>query len=953
MTTSYSGLGQPSLHLIETIEDAQAFLSWMGEKRPYNAISIDLETGEYPGRDTKDALSPWHGRIRTVQVGDANTGWAMAWDEWSGVFYQAMERHSGFIVCHNIAFEAKWLSVQSRLKFPWHLAHDTMLMAQIITPNESAALKRLTARLVDPRAAQLQSILDDAFKTNGWTWGTVPITYPAYWQYGALDTVITTRLFLDHFYPLVKPGAAYAEPYEIEMAVRRIATTMEINGARVDLDYCKTQRDKLINYTEQVKEWGKQQYGMSITSNVQLATLFQKLGAEITNRTPSGNASVDKDQLSLFVRDGSPEVKNLAETILKQRAADKLASSYFSNFQKDAIDGILHPSINIMAARTSRMSITEPALQTLPSGDPTVRDAFIPRREGEVIVSSDLDQVEFRLTANFSEDPALIELFHEADRTGGDVFTAIMRQVYQDETLQKEDPRRKLIKGCVPLDSKILTKRGWLSYKEVVVGDETIGYDLATGTSKWTPVLGVHVFDDADIYELSNEHKSFLCTEDHRWVADNSQSGPRVSKPKIIHANEFIGGKKRIILAADFEDGSLPITDREASILGWVLGDGSIKRSPDSGGNSQARGSKVGCRVQIFQTKPDEVNKIDQLLEGVTSSRTISRSGQVAWTIEPSYARDLLSRAGIIGKKSFDPWALATGLSLSARKKMLRALDDADGKNKAIDYFAVVQEATSPVVELCIALGYLTGNHAKVDTIAPNGRGWQKNTIKIVRHRKGTMTNQRASLKYVTTDSVWCVTTELGTWTMRQTDEIPVLTGNTVYGKLYGAGVEKMALTAGVGTEQMRDVVTAFDANYPGVKKFQKMVENEGASRLMNEGTAYVLTKTGRRLPADADRIYSLTNYKIQASAAEIFKQNLIKLDNQDLTPYMVVPVHDEIVLSIPKDEAKDALPVIQEAMTTRDGWAVPLTSGAEGPFPTWGWKYHKSNEGKTWENPE
>lgn len=612
MIPEASGLGNPSLNYVDSLQEAERFLRWVGERRPLGAVSIDLETGELPGFDTRDALSPWHGKIRLAQVGDSETGWAIPWDEWSGVFYQAMNDYRGPIICHNIAFEAKWLTTQSRYKFPWHLAHDTMLMSQVINPAAPThALKPLTTRLIDPRAAYMQQTLDESFTKNGWTWGTIPTNYQPYWQYGALDTIITTRLFLEHFYPQVQPGTALSIPYELEMNVRRIATTMEINGARVDLEYSEKQFNRLLNYVEEMKIWAHVTYGVSITSPVQLARLFESMGAEITKRTPSGNPSVDKDQLALFQRDGATEVSQLAEAVLNQRKAEKLASSYFENFLTKNVNGVLHPDIRIMAARTGRMSITEPALQTLPSNDPLVRDAFLPRNEGEVIVSSDLDQVEFRLTANFSEDPALIELFLEADRTGGDVFTSIMRQIYQDDSLVKEDPRRKLVKS-------------------------------------------------------------------------------------------------------------------------------------------------------------------------------------------------------------------------------------------------------------------------------------------------------------------------------------------TVYGKLYGAGVEKMALTAGVPTNVMREVVESFDHNYPGVKAFQKRVENEGLERLHNEGVGYVTTETGRRLPCDEDRVYSLTNYKIQGTAAEIFKQNLVKLDQADMTEFLVVPVHDEILLSVPREDAEDAKRIVQECMTTTEGWAVPLTSGAEGPFERWGEKYHK-----------
>lgn len=953
------GLGNPELKLVDSVATAQEFLRWLGQSRPLNAVSIDLETGEYPGRDKKGALSPWHGKIRLAQVGDSHTGWAIPWERWAGVFYQGMDHYEGPIIAHNIAFEAKWLAVNSDYLLPWDKAHDTMIMSQVIQPDSPThALKSLTSRLIDPRASALQTFLDETMVKNGWTWGTIPTDFPIYWQYGALDTVITTRLFLDHFYKHVRPGAQLNRPYELEMANRRICTQMEINGARVDLEYSSRKYDELVSYTEKAKTMAMSRYGYNIGSPSQLARAIENLGGEITKRTRGGAPSVDKEQLDLLLRDGNKDVREIAQLVINVRKADKLASSYFLNFQKDAIDGILHPEIRTLEARTGRMSITNPALQTLPSGDPLVRRAFLPRTEDERIVSSDLDQVEFRLTANFSQDRALIDLFHEADRTGGDVFTSIMRQVYKDDTLQKSDPRRKLIKGCVPLTSTILTKRGWLTHAEVQEGDETIGYNLESGKSEWTKILGVHVFEDSDIYRLSNEHKSFYCTDDHRWVADNGRSGARASAPKIIHANQFIGGERRLILAAQAEDGTLPVSATEAALLGWVLGDGSIKRSEFTGGPSQGGGSRVGCQVRIFQTKPKGIETISALLVDVKHSLHVNQStGQHVWTIDPDYARDLLQRAGIHTKTEFDPWKLSAGLTAEARDAMVEALDEADGKNKTpqrtrqkIDV-SIVQATDSPVKELVVALGFLTGNYATETTYEPTEGGWAKKPYSVVRYGKGSMTNQRASLEYVETGSVWCVTTELGTWTMRQEhNKVPVLTGNTVYGKLYGAGVAKMAQTSKVSEEDMQMVVTAFDNTYPGIKKFQRQVEREGQERLDRTGTAYVETETGRMLPAEPDRLYALTNYKIQGTAAELFKHNLIKLDAAGLTEHMVVPVHDEIVLSMPQDMIRDAAPIIQESMTTSEGWEVPLTAGVDFEnsrgefFKTWGQIYEEDD---------
>lgn len=606
MTT---GLDSVKLDLVDSVEKAGEFLSWLGERRPMDAVAIDTETGELPGNPKDHAFSPWHGRLRLVQVGDGQRGWSIPWDEWSGVFYQAMDKFDGPVVCHNIAFEARWFDVQSRWQMPWHNAHDTMLMAQIINPLESAALKRLTAQYVDPRAAQLQAHLDEEMHKNGWTWGTVPTNFQPYWAYGALDTVLTMRIF-EQLWEKCGPDKPYSRAYELEMAARKIVTRMEINGARIDLDYSRKKFDELTAYTEQVKDWAKTNYnGVSITSNVQLVRLFESLGAEFTEFTATGQKSATKDQLKILARDGSPEVQNLAKTVLAQRKADKLANTYFKNFIDDNINGFVHPSVRTMGARTGRMSITNPALQTLPKGDDTVRRAFIPKDDDHVIVTSDLDQVEFRMFSSMSQDENLISLFNMADATGSDPFTEIGREIYQDPSMQRSDKRRGLIKGVI-------------------------------------------------------------------------------------------------------------------------------------------------------------------------------------------------------------------------------------------------------------------------------------------------------------------------------------------YGRLYGAGVEKQAITAGVAKSQMQAVSDAFDTRFPGMTLFQKKIEDLGMRRLRTEGQGYVHTWTGRRIPCDDDRTYTLVNYLIQGGAAEVFKSNLIKLDQADLTELLIVPVHDEIVLNAPRNDVEEIMHTVKECMTTTEGWAVPLTSGIDGPMETWGDKY-------------
>jgi hypothetical protein len=119
----------------------------------------------------------------------------------------------------------------------------------------------------------------------------------------------------EKFWPTFQPGAVYSYPYELEMNTRRIVTRMEINGARVDVDYSQEKYDELLQYTDQVRAWGESTYnGMSIGSNQQLVAQFEKLGAEITERTATGRKSASAEQLQLLSINGNPEVKQLADT---------------------------------------------------------------------------------------------------------------------------------------------------------------------------------------------------------------------------------------------------------------------------------------------------------------------------------------------------------------------------------------------------------------------------------------------------------------------------------------------------------------------------------------------------------------------------------------------------------------------------------------------------------------
>lgn len=429
---------------IDCFDKAMEFKRWLGTVD--GVLGVDVET---------TGLNPYEpgAAIRLIQFGDPNQGWAMSWELWKGLALEALTSWSGDYVGHNfLGFDVKWIEHHSTFRFPRHRLHDTMLQAHIIDPLGFGGLKPLSKKYIDEKAAELQRRLDAAMARNGWDWATVPIDFPMYHYYGALDPLITTRLH-EIFMRKLAPGSAYREVYSLELAVRHVVTRMEQRGIRLDTEYAQAKSVKLLEYADYLRTWGKEHYGINLGSGPQLAQTFADMGAEFTVYSKlTEQPSVDKHQLKIFANGDDPAVAQLAQTVLNLRRAAKYGGDYFdkfvrtSNFESDGY--IIHPTIKTLGARTSRMSVGTPPMQQIPKQEALVRNAFIPR-EGNVLVTCDFSQIEMRLMSHFSQDSDLQQAFKTADAENGDFFVQMGREIYNEPDFQKSDKRRSLVKSTL------------------------------------------------------------------------------------------------------------------------------------------------------------------------------------------------------------------------------------------------------------------------------------------------------------------------------------------------------------------------------------------------------------------------------------------------------------------------------------------------------------------------
>lgn len=446
------------LHLVDCVDEAQALMSWLGERpAQLGAVAVDTESS---------GLSPEQDFLRLVQISDDQTGWAIPWERWGGVAAEALQRwQSGrgnrirmHHAPHDVSFLAKVDVAIDRSR-----VDDTRLAGHVLEPMESTALKNQASRHVDPRAASLQRQLDEFMAA--WTWGTVPIVPdgPAaiYWQYGALDSILTFQLADVHL-PAVQREAPRA--YQLELGTAWITSDMARRGTRCDREYAQTQLDRLLKFIDQAAQWCQDEYQVSPATSSRIIDVVRRdTNFEFAQKTKGGALSLDRNVLAAIVRDTAHP---LATAVLQRRQAQKVGGSFLQQFmQLSEFDGLLHPRINSIGGRdktveasegtygvkTARMSMDHPNLQGLPrlnEANPFAaipRNCIVPRDVGRILLFCDLDQIEMRIFAWLAQDPGLIGAFAAAD---SDFFTALARSIYQDDALMRADPRRQTTKSA-------------------------------------------------------------------------------------------------------------------------------------------------------------------------------------------------------------------------------------------------------------------------------------------------------------------------------------------------------------------------------------------------------------------------------------------------------------------------------------------------------------------------
>jgi len=206
---------------------------------------------------------------------------------------------------------------------------------------------------------------------------------------------------------------------EIEIPLIRVLAEMEWTGIRIDTgffaDLSRRLEAELALIREEIYKVAGVEFNIGSTPQLR-EVLFDRLGLPVLKRTKTG-PSTDASVLEELAEQGH----ELPRLLLEYRQLEKLRGTYVDALPAlvNPETGRIHTSFNQTVTSTGRLSSSDPNLQNIPVRTELgaeIRKGFIPA-DGHVFLAADYSQIELRVLAHLSGDPAFVEAF----RRGADI----------------------------------------------------------------------------------------------------------------------------------------------------------------------------------------------------------------------------------------------------------------------------------------------------------------------------------------------------------------------------------------------------------------------------------------------------------------------------------------------------------------------------------------------------
>jgi len=341
---------------------------------------------------------------------------------------------------HNIKYD--WLVLRRAGVELAGASFDSMLASFVLDPGRRSHALDDLARERLSLAVRTYAELVGRGKAER-PFAAVPLADAA--RYCAVDSEIVLRLH-DAFRPELEDHQLVRLLETIEMPLMPVLVDMESRGVCIDLtrlgEISRAFAGELTALERTIYHAAGTDFNINSTPQLR-HVLFEKHQLPILKKTKTG-PSTDYEVLEQLAAMGH-EVPRL---LIEYRELSKLKSTYVDALPGfiNPLTGRIHTSYNQTGAATGRLSSSDPNLQNIPVRTPrgeAIRRAFV-APPGAMLLTADYSQIELRLLAHLSGDPAFVEAFEQ----GGDIHrqtAAIIFGVAQDQVTPEMRARAKTI----------------------------------------------------------------------------------------------------------------------------------------------------------------------------------------------------------------------------------------------------------------------------------------------------------------------------------------------------------------------------------------------------------------------------------------------------------------------------------------------------------------------------
>lgn len=219
--------------------------------------------------------------------------------------------------------------------------------------------------------------------------------------------------------------------YEIEAPLLPVLVAMEHEGIRLESSALTEFANQLAKEIDAEERTICQLAGreFNLNSARQLGEVFFDVLkiCDKPKKTKTGQYATDERTLAELAPD-----HEIVRRLLEYRGMTKLKSTYVDALPPAVWSrtGRIHTTYQQTATATGRLNSQSPNLQNIPIRSERgreIRKAFVPRDNEYLLLSADYSQIELRIIAALTHDPAMVEAF----QNGVDIHAATAARVFQ------------------------------------------------------------------------------------------------------------------------------------------------------------------------------------------------------------------------------------------------------------------------------------------------------------------------------------------------------------------------------------------------------------------------------------------------------------------------------------------------------------------------------------------